>query len=305
MYVRTSTLPKLATYIYRTPADGINVRVGKTPHAQTVHISRAALRTAPVLRRLFEGVRIINTDPIIFTVAMQYIEKSGFFARMQPFGSNPCDQLIDSEDMMLNLAKSWHLGYMLDLPKMQNKVIDTRIVCYRQSLKSGIRVLPCQESFNHLRLYVGYRTKCERILFDFYAGLAFHGEDFRPEELEQLPRDIAQELQQRRARMAVDKKLANCLARSNEEYKVSAADNTLPSTLHVLPPQSPLRRRTDTLPPISSGLQLPISSVANGPTETPHPTMPVNKHRSRLSLPVLLKNLEDLDQAIVRANGPI
>jgi hypothetical protein len=225
---------------YRIPRDGIHVQVGKAPNAQTVHISPAALRASPFLReRLSEGVRIINVDPIVFKVALRYIEKSGFVTRWWSHTKDPFDELVNGDETILNLVKAWHLGYMLDLPRMQNKVIEAFRKYYNKSLKSPSPVPLSQEAFNHLRSHIGWRTKCERLLFDFYASLAFHRKGYCSEEFEQLPHDIARELVQRCARMAVDKKLANYIANNNAEYQVTAGDNWLPATLHVLPPRRP------------------------------------------------------------------
>jgi hypothetical protein len=225
---------------YRIPKDGIYVQVGKAPKAQTVHISPAALGASRVLReRLSEGVRIINVDPIVFKVALRYIERSGFVARWWPHTKDSFDELTSGDESILNLVKAWHLGYMLDLPRMQNKVIEAFRKYHNESLKSPSPVPLSQEPFNHLRSHIGWRTKCERLLFDFYASLAFHRKDYCSEELEQLPHDTARELLQRRARMAVDKKLANYIAKNNVEYQVAAGDNWLPATLQILPPRRP------------------------------------------------------------------
>jgi hypothetical protein len=265
LYDNTSLYRKCTDSIYRIPADGINVQVGESPHAKTVNISRAALGATPALhRRLSEGARIINTDPKLFKIALQYIEQS---QRPRPFASNPFDKLIVGSDVMLNLTKAWHLGYMLDSTQVQNRVIDTFSTCYRHFLKAGIRMSLSQEPFIHLRLHMGYHTRCERILFDFCAGLAYHGEAFRPEELERLPKDIAKELQHCVERMTLDSRLANFIPDRNAHYKVISADNTLPVTLHILPPRIP-RRRTDMPPSLPSTFRPTIVSPQPPPSRS-------------------------------------
>jgi hypothetical protein len=243
---------------YRIPKDGILVQVGKTPSSQTVHVSPAALKASPLLReRLSEGDRIVNVDPIVFKVALPYVERSGFVARWWPYRTNAFDELTNGDDPILNLVKAWHLGYMLDLPRMQNKVIEALRAYYDKCLKSPFLVQLCKEPFNYLRSHIGWRSKCERFLFDFYASLAVHKKDYCAEELAQLPKDIALELQQRRARMTVDKKLANCIQKSKAEYYVTAGDNWLPAILHILPP----RRPSQPTVPLSRSSSVPVLPV--------------------------------------------
>jgi hypothetical protein len=207
--------------------------------------------------RLSEGVRIVNVDPIVFKVALRYIERSGFVARWWPYRTNVFDDLTGGDDPILNLVKAWHLGYMLDLPKMQNQVIETLRAYYDKCLKSAFPVPLCKEPFNHLRCYIGWRTKCERLLFDFYVSLAVYKKCYCAEELAQLLKDIALELQQRRARLAVDKRLAKCIQKSKAEYYVTAGDDWLPATLHILPPRLPSQPPV----PMSRSSSIPVRPV--------------------------------------------
>lgn len=95
------------------PADGIDVCIGKLPHARKMHVSHAVFRATPALRKhVSEGAIITNTDPIIFRIALQYIEQNGFFKTMRPVAINPLQKLIGSSDMMLKLVKTWRLGRM-------------------------------------------------------------------------------------------------------------------------------------------------------------------------------------------------
>jgi hypothetical protein len=242
MYAHPTSHRNFTNGVYRVPKDGIHVQVGKPPSAQIIHISAAALRESSVLQQqLSQGVRIVNVDPVIFKVALQYIERSGFFAWLRPFAKNPFDQLLGGSDEIVDLVKAWHLAYMLDLPRMQNRVMDTLITCYKQSLKSGIRRSLCYDPWHHLRKFIGNHQKCERFLFDFYAGLSVYGEDFRPEELEQLPPDIANKLQTRRACMAVDKRLVDRVKKRHADYTVPVTPGgIMRCRMHVFPPRGPL-----------------------------------------------------------------
>jgi hypothetical protein len=187
----------------------------------------------------------------------------------------------------MSLTEAWHLGYMLKSTLAQNKVIDTFSTLYRLILQSGMRMSPSSEPFVHLRMHVGYHTRCEGMLFDFYAGLAFHGEAFRPEELRELPRDIAKGLQHCVERMKLDQRLANFITDRNAHYKVIAADNRLPVTLRILPPRISRIRTDSTVPStfrpgVVYTQQSPSRSMTDLPARQPFwPESPSQQHRHR------------------------
>ncbi|KAF1919685.1 hypothetical protein BDU57DRAFT_512900 [Ampelomyces quisqualis] len=299
MYVVHSSYPLLADSVYRAGAEGIHVHIGKPPLTRRLHISRAALRANSVLRdRLSDEATIINTDPIIFEIALQYVEQNTFLG----ISRNPFDDLIGGSDMMLKLVKAWHLGQMLKLPQMQNKLIDTFSACYRQFLEVRMRMPLSQEAFNYLRVHTGYYTRCEKFLIDFHAGLACHGGAFRTEELEQLPRDIADELQRRYEDLTARRIVGDRIAHGDNYFKVSGADNTLRATLQVLPPSLPTRTSTVSSQP-RPALDRSVSSmstVLSAATITPPSTVAYRGHRPRLSLPANLGQPSNHDRAISR-----
>ncbi|EAT78551.2 hypothetical protein SNOG_13926 [Parastagonospora nodorum SN15] len=284
------------------PTNGFDVYIGRLPRSRVVHISQAALRGAPALREnVTEGSTITNTDYIVFEIAMEDIEQSGFLGKMRPVAPNPFEKLTGSSDMMLKLAKAWHLGHMLALPQMQNKLIDTFSACYRQFLETRMRMPLSPEPFEYLRDHLGYYTLCEKFLILFYAGLARHGGEFRSEELEQLPKDIAEELQYQRAYL-MRRTIANDqIAQGNVEFKVIHYDKTLRSTLHVLPPSARSFPRPNTAPSSRPDFQRSTSSMSTVlRAAPPQPLVNGPRHRTRLSLPALPAPVRQLDRAMER-----
>ena len=101
---------------------GIDIRVGRPP--RSLHVPRSALRACPILRqRLVQGSSIINVDPVVFEVIIDYLSNSSVLGKFR--ARNPLERLIGSSDMMLKLAKAWHIADMLDLISLQNKLVDT------------------------------------------------------------------------------------------------------------------------------------------------------------------------------------
>mgnify|MGYP007098525831 CR=1 FL=1 len=88
-------------------SNGIEVRVGRRPHARFVHISRSALKACPVLRaRLVQGCNVTNADAVVFEFVLEYMNSSGMLGQLRPNARNPLTQLTGSCDMMLKLAKA-------------------------------------------------------------------------------------------------------------------------------------------------------------------------------------------------------
>lgn len=291
---------------YSLPTNGFDVYIGRPPRSHVVHISQAALRGAPALRENVKGGSIItNTDYIVFEIAMEHIEQSGFLGKMRPVASNPFEKLIGSSDMMLKLTKAWHLGHMLGLPQMQNKLIDTFSACYRQFLETRMRMPLSPEPFEYLRDHLGYYTICEKFMILFYAGLARHGGEFRSEELEQLPKDIAKELQYQRAYLSKRTIANDQIAQGHVEFKVIHYDKTMRSTLHVLPPSARSFPSPNTAPSSRPDFQRTTSSMSTVlRAAPPQPLLNGPRHRNRLSLPVLPAPVRHLDRAMERTLQP-
>jgi hypothetical protein len=288
------------------PADGIDILVGKPPHARKIHVSHAALKATPALRRrISEGSTITNTDPIIFEIALQYIEQDGFFENMRPVAVNPFRKLVGGSDMMLKLVKAWHLAHMLELPHVQNKLIDTSSTCYRHFLETHTRIPLSPEPFRYLRDHLGYYTNCEKFLIDFHAGIARNGADFNPAEIEQLLDDIARELRHRRADMLVRGILGDRIAQGDNSFKVSDSDNTLRVSLQILAPVASSSRSSPAARPTRPRLDRPVSSMSTVLSAANIQSIKYTRgHRPQLSLPVVPGVPQALEDAMERALHP-
>ncbi|KAF1841277.1 uncharacterized protein K460DRAFT_399091 [Cucurbitaria berberidis CBS 394.84] len=285
---------QLSTDSFTSSTESLDIRVGKPPHARAVHIPQCALRACTTLRQQCgQGSTIINADPIVFEVILEYLDGNGLFGKMRPYGQNPLEQLVGGSDQMLKLVKAWHLAEMLNLPHLQNKLIDTFRVLYAGLLKSRIRMPLCPEPFVYLRNHMSYHTKVEKFLVDFYAGLARFGEDFRAEEFQAIPKDIAQHLRHRRAYLVKQGRYGDRIARGDSDFNVSKSDDTQRTMLQVSP---------SLVPPTESILVRPSSrrafSASTLPSMRPRSPIPPSSprlhgqqnsqnrgHRTRLSLP--------------------
>lgn len=307
MYVILSPYPYLADSMYRSGADGIHVHVGKPPLTRKVHVSKAAMRANSVLRDcLSDGATVTNTDPIIFEIALQYVEQSNLslLGKMRSTSRNPFQDLLGCSDMMLKLVKAWHLGDMLDLKQMQNEVIDTFSGCYLDFLEDGVQIPLLQEPFDYLRIHMGNFSRCEKFLIEFHAGLARLGGGFRAEELEYLPRDVVTELERRYEYLTVWKRLGDRIAQGSTYFMVSDMDNTRRATLRVLPPPA-----TPPWTPTASSQNRPdldrsassMSTMLSAAPITPPWRVARRGHRPYSSLPVNLGQPGDHDRAISRA----
>jgi hypothetical protein len=290
---------------YSVPSDGISIRVGDS-YARVVHIPQSILNAQPQLNRhLSNGATIVNTDPIVFEIALEYLSQNNFFSKMRPLARCPLEELIGGSDMMLKLAKAWHLAAMLHLPQMQNKLIDVFSACYRQFVEARIRVPLCREPFNYLRDHMGHYSKCEKFMVEFYAGLARHTGEFRSGELKHLPDDIARVLQQRRGVLAVRGIQSDRVARGNSCFKVHKNDTTQPVTLHIRPSLSLSTTSSAASPQSRSRISRSISSLTTFlSTTTPGSTMSGRGHHARHSLPLLASMSGNPERAVQRALEP-
>ncbi|KAF2829561.1 hypothetical protein CC86DRAFT_465149 [Ophiobolus disseminans] len=288
------------------PTNDIDVRIGKPPRTRLVHVPYSAMKASPtLLSQLSHGATIVNADPIIFEIALEYLEQTTFLGRLRLVSRNPFEKLIGSSDMMLKLAKAWHLRNMLELPQMQNRLIDTFSACYRQFLEGRMRMPLCREPFEYLRDHMGYHTKCEKFLIEFYAGLARHGEDFRPEDLVGLPKDIVKELQYTRSDISVRRILGDRIAQGNFCFKVGKNDNTQRFKLQVLSPQpSPVLFDVPTPSPKRSLARSMSSLTSYFSGTTIQSTASNQARRRRVSFPLLMDLGRDHGRAVSRTLEP-
>lgn len=189
--------------------------------------------------QISHGVTIVNTDSIIFEIALEYLNQMTFLGKLQLNTRSPFEKLIGSSDTMLKLAKAWHLGEMLDLPQMQNRLIVTFSAYYRRFLEIHMRMPLSREPFEHLRNNMGYHTRCEKFMIEFYAGLARHGDDFRKKDLAGMSEDLVKEIRYMRNNISAQRILGDRIAQGDTCFKVSKDDNTQRVPLRVLSLPSP------------------------------------------------------------------
>ncbi|CAE7199406.1 hypothetical protein CFE70_007881 [Pyrenophora teres f. teres 0-1] len=276
--------------------DGIEVRVGR-PNARTLTISRSALKSSSVLRRtMVQGCHILNADPIVFAVILEYLESRRILERIRSGTRNPLAQLTTGNDMLCKLAKAWHIANMLQLPQLQNKLVDTFRETYMHHLKSHTRLRVEPEPFVYLATYLGTFSKIEKFIIDFYTGLSRFGGEFTEEELEPLPRGIATTLRHRRERFVAQGFLGDLIASNNECFDVTGSEYILHLPLQVaLPYVQPSTSSIASAPSARRGIS--ISSITsffssssnrtNAPPSTGLPPPPPRgtRHRVRLFIP--------------------
>lgn len=275
----------LLTILLSTRVEGIDVQIGKRPYARTIRVSQAALKAVPILQRqLRDGARILNVDPDVFEIVLQYIEQNKFLAQLRPGARNPLEQLVGGTDSLLNLAKVWHLGQMLDLVQMQNKLIKIFSINYRYLLQNRAQMQPNPEPFIYLRDHVGCFTRCEKFLIDFYAGLASHREAYEPKELQNFPHEIASELRLQRMYILRNSRTGDRILRGAQSFKVSASDDTRRACMQVIRPSASSKKPSVTL--AHAGCNQSVSPTTHMP-QASVPAVPsnVHGHRPRLSLP--------------------
>ena len=246
-----------------------------------MHIPQSALNACPTLRQsLSHRSTILNVDPPIFKVVLQYLDH-GLLARLQLNTRYPLQQLVGSNDTMLKLVKAWHLAEMLDLPRLQNDLIDVYRVLYIECRASRAQIPLCKEPFQYLRDRMRYHTKIEKFLVDFYAGLSRFASDFRAEDLQRLPSDMSQYIRLRRAQIVAQPSYADSIIVGDLCYKVSKADKIQRTTLQVLPPPRSsiqttssatfLQRGTMSARPVSPGSLTPPVSLTPTDCTRGHP----------------------------------
>jgi hypothetical protein len=242
---------------------------------------------------------------MVLEIALQYIEQDGFFENMRPVAVNPFRKLVGGSDMMLKLVEVWHLAHILELPHVQNKLIDTFSTCYRHFLETHTRMPLSPEPFRYLRDHLGYYTKCEKFLTDFHAGLAPNGADFKPAEIKQLPDDIARELRHRRADMLVRGVQGDRIAQGDNSFKVSDSDNTLRVSLQILPPVASSSRCSPAARPTRPRLDRSVSSMSTVLSAGNIQLIDYTRgHRPQLSLLAVLGVPQALEDAMERALHP-
>jgi hypothetical protein len=261
---------------------------------------------------LVQGSNIVNVDPVVFEIIIDYLRSNGLMGKLR--GRNPLERLVSGNDMMLKLAKAWHIAEMLDLIPLQNKLLDTYRGLYLKLMNSRTRMPLDREPFIYVGGRMGAHTKIEDFLIEFYAGLARFSEEFRPEELQTLPKHVALALKHHRARF-VHGNVGDRILTNDNCFRVTKSNSHKVTTLHVVAPisvppntimtSSPTRRRWS----ISSLTILlsPSSSQSPSPPTSANPTTPGRGlgHRVRMSLPGITSISGDPEVMVSRALAPI
>jgi hypothetical protein len=283
----------------------IEVRVGKLPCASFIHITRSALNACPVLRaRLVQGCRITNTDVVIFEIILESLGSNDLLQRLRRDARNPLTQLTGSCDMMLNLAKAWHLADMIDDVRLQNKLVDTYRTFYLELLHARAKPPLEHEPFKYLEDHIGTHTKIEKFMIDFFAGLSRFTGDFSAAELLPFRPDVAQALKLRRAHLVVLRSSEDMIATGSTCFNVSRADDTTHATLHIVMPT-----RVPSSTDLSSSLSQRGCSTSSSSYSSSHPMalrapnsvaslICGRGHRVRLSLPEIT-NLNGRPEVLV------
>jgi len=295
----------MTTKIHTSTNDshGVEVRVGRPPFVRTLTIPCSALRASPALQRtVVQGCHILNADPVVFVIILEYLDSRRILARLRIGTQNPLAKLAIGSDMMHKLAKAWHIADMLQLPQLQNKLVATFREIYLHHLKSQIRIRVELESFEYLKNHLGTHTSIEKFIIEFYAGLAQFGGDFSAEELEPLPRGLAALLKQRREQFVAQKFTRDLIASRIECFNMTGSENTQRHPFQVvMPAVQALSNRNDTAQSRRRGFSVSsitsfFSSSSNSPklppstdltrsTDLIHSNSHKRDHHVRVSLP--------------------
>ncbi|KAF9694723.1 hypothetical protein EKO04_007246 [Ascochyta lentis] len=220
----------------------IDVQVGRSIDAQTIHIPHSVLRSCPALSTLLTpGCRISNADPVIFAIIIEHLECSSILGTFRFNVPGHLQELISGKGALLNFAKAWHVGNMLEMHGLQNKLLEIYRVHYLQCLKDHVHLPVDPEPFTYLRDNIGNHTMAERFLVDFHAGLMQTESRFEPKDLGLLPNDIVINMRDRwkelsgqvRKDSLLSELRSDRIAAGSSNYKVSKDDATLHSAMQV------------------------------------------------------------------------
>lgn len=228
----------------------IHIYVGKSTAEQVIRIPTAALKGCTFFREnLVNGCSIPYVDPRIFKAVVNYLDSQGILGMVKST-SAAFEPIVLGEDVMLKFAKTWQLAHELDLPELQNKLIDIFRVFYPQLRQDKIILAPSAAAFTWLRDTVGHHSRAEKFLVDFYAGLHVDDKRFTRLKVSHLPDDVAKFIFERREFLVWNKKDDRILNGSSE-FKVHKNEPNVRLGIQVVAPSSPpatLTKSQHTLP---------------------------------------------------------
>ncbi|KAF2631224.1 hypothetical protein BU25DRAFT_455543 [Macroventuria anomochaeta] len=191
-----------------TSKGGLTIQVGRSIDAQTVHVPQSVLDSCSILGGLLlPGCRIVNADPIVFAIIIEYLHMSSIMDLITFSTPGHLQELTINENPLLSLAKAWHVGDMLRMPDLQNRLFKVYRAYYMQCLEDRLRPpldpepldsKPLDpEPFVYLRDNIGNHTKAEKFIVDFHAGLMQNQAVLKRNDFKLLPNDIAVKIRYR------------------------------------------------------------------------------------------------------------
>lgn len=253
---------------------------------------------------IVRGCHILNADPFVFEVILEYLESRRGLNRLRWISHNPLTKLALGTGMILRLVKAWHIAHMLDNIVLQNKLVDTFREAYLHCLESSNRISIESEPFMYLQDHLGTHTKIEKFIIDFYAGVARIGDDFSDEELQPLSQDIARTLKHRRTQLVVRGSTDDLIANHDDCFNVNVLDQTIRSQLQVVRPYVHASVSTSI---VQQQSRCGLSASPTSPSPTTMTTFEPNgtDHHVRLSLPGITSINGQADILVSRTLLPV
>ena len=170
---------------------GFSIQVGNSTDAQTVVIPQTVLDHSRVLLGLLQPYcRIINADASIFSIIIEYLHSCITLGIMDFSTSGQLRELTIHEHSLLNFAKAWHVGDMLRMPGLKNRLIQVFRAFYMRCLQTQRRPTMRPEAFIYIRRHLGKGSKAERFIVDFLAGLMQRDPNLKRNDFRLLHRSV-------------------------------------------------------------------------------------------------------------------
>jgi hypothetical protein len=171
--------------------NGFTFQVGNSTDAHTICVPQSVLDyCASLSGLLLPGCRIINADPDVFAIIIEYLQSCIMLGVADFSQSGQLEELTIHEDPLLNFAKAWHVGNMLRMPGLQNRLLQVYRVYYKECLQGQLRPVMKPAAFNYLMKNFGSGTKAEKFIIDFHAGLMQNDPKLKRNEFGMLPHNI-------------------------------------------------------------------------------------------------------------------
>ncbi|KAH6614181.1 hypothetical protein C7974DRAFT_368373 [Boeremia exigua] len=209
IFANKQELTSLLSNDAEAATDGLNIQVGRSIDAQTTKVPQSVLDSNPSLNSLLvPGCRIVNADPAVFAIVIGHLQSASTFGLMSLSAPGHLQELALGDEPLLNFAKAWHIGDMLRMPDLQNRILKVYSTYYMCCLDNGIcrsadRKPVDPRPFKYLSDSMGNHTKAERFLIDFHAGSMKNQTELRRDDFKMLPKDIAVKIRYRWQQLTV------------------------------------------------------------------------------------------------------